>query len=81
MTVQAFAEPAAPIGAEPFLADTPPNLSVQRATSMTPGPGASGDPEQQLDDLASKLYGRFRNRLATELLLDRERAGMLMDAR
>jgi hypothetical protein len=57
---------------------------VQRA-SAGGAPGGSGaapvDKEQELDDLAGKLYGRLRGRLAAELLLDRERSGLLMDFR
>lgn len=34
-----------------------------------------------LDDLATRLYGRLRSRLRTELLVDRERSGMLTDFR
>ena len=40
------------------------------------GPGAS---EADLDLLARRLYGRLRERLVRELMLDRERAGMLAD--
>jgi hypothetical protein len=32
-----------------------------------------------MDELARKLYDRIRNRLKTELLVDRERAGFLTD--
>jgi hypothetical protein len=34
-----------------------------------------------LDDLSDRLYGRLRRRLRTELLVDRERAGLLTDFR
>jgi hypothetical protein len=34
-----------------------------------------------MDELAGKLYDRIRNRLKTELLVDRERAGVLTDLR
>lgn len=34
-----------------------------------------------LDDLATRLYDRLRTRLRTELLVDRERAGLLTDFR
>ena len=39
------------------------------------GAGAGGD----VDELADQVYDRIRGRLATELLLDRERAGLLAD--
>jgi hypothetical protein len=35
----------------------------------------------ELDELAARLYDRLRSRLRTELLVDRERAGMLTDFR
>jgi hypothetical protein len=37
--------------------------------------------ERELDELARRLYGRIRSRLAAELLADRERAGMITDLR
>ena len=37
--------------------------------------------EEDLDDLARQLYGRLRGRLRRELLVDRERAGMVTDLR
>jgi hypothetical protein len=42
---------------------------------------SSGDRERELDELARRLYGRIRSRLASELLADRERAGLLVDLR
>jgi hypothetical protein len=36
---------------------------------------------EMLDRLVSELYPRLRSRLRTELLVDRERAGLLMDFR
>ncbi len=41
--------------------------------------GVSAVSEADLDLLARRLYGRVRDRLARELLLDRERSGMLAD--
>jgi hypothetical protein len=38
-------------------------------------------PESDMDELANKLYDRIRTRLKTELLVSRERAGMLTDWR
>jgi hypothetical protein len=37
--------------------------------------------ETEIDELARRLYDRLRNRLKTELLVDRERAGFLTDLR
>jgi hypothetical protein len=46
------------------------------------GPTASpADRDRELDELARRLYGRIRTRLAAELLADRERAGLLVDLR
>ena len=42
--------------------------------------GAGGNRDQDMDELARKLYGRIRERLGAELLADRERAGLLVDA-
>jgi hypothetical protein len=36
---------------------------------------------QDLEDLTDLLYGRVRTRLRRELLIDRERAGLLTDFR
>ncbi len=49
-------------------------------------PGAAGssstvDRDRELDDLARRLYGRIRSRLTSELLGDRERAGVITDLR
>jgi hypothetical protein len=47
-----------------------------------PAPAAApADRERELDELARRLYGRIRTRLAAELLADRERAGLLVDLR
>jgi hypothetical protein len=37
--------------------------------------------ETDMDELAGKLYDKIRNRLKSELLVDRERAGFLTDLR
>lgn len=37
--------------------------------------------DAELDELATRLYDRLRSRLRTELLVDRERAGLLTDFR
>lgn len=43
------------------------------------GPTPVGGSEKDLDELARRLYDRFRLRLSRELLVDRERAGALTD--
>jgi hypothetical protein len=40
-----------------------------------------GQSEKELDELARKLYDRIRYHLRSELLIDRERAGVLTDLR
>jgi hypothetical protein len=50
-------------------------------SSMTSPGSDTGDEEAELDDLARRLYDRLRYRLGRELLLDRERAGVLTDLR
>jgi hypothetical protein len=47
-----------------------------------PGGGAAGaHSDQELDALAHELYDRLRSRLRMELLVDRERAGLVTDLR
>jgi hypothetical protein len=58
--------------------------SSTSSTSSTPaGTGATGVTENpaQLDELARRLYPRFRTRLRQDLLADRERSGRLFDVR
>jgi hypothetical protein len=64
-------------------ADDGPTGSAPIATaSSTPGGGAfAGGSDKDLDELARRLYDRFRQRLTRELLADRERAGILTDLR
>jgi DNA-binding PucR family transcriptional regulator len=68
---------------------------LQRASSeASPMPSQSGggspssggaapsvSTDRELDELARKLYERIRSRIRGELLIDRERAGMLTDLR
>jgi hypothetical protein len=58
--------------------------STSSSTSSTPADaGATGVTENpaQLDELARRLYPRFRTRLRQDLLADRERSGRLFDVR
>jgi hypothetical protein len=50
-------------------------------TGSTSAAATRADRERELDELARRLYGRIRSRLASELLADRERAGLLVDLR
>ncbi len=43
--------------------------------------GGAAPSEGELDDLAVRLYDRLRSRLRLELLIDRERAGLITDLR
>jgi hypothetical protein len=49
--------------------------------SPAAGGAAGGHSEKELDDLARQLYDRVRLHIRSELLVDRERAGMLVDRR
>ena len=44
-----------------------------------PGATAAGGEGTDYEELAEQVYDKIRARLMTELLLDRERAGMLVD--
>jgi len=73
----------APAASPAFEAPAP--VAAVAANSSAAGedataPGAAA-PEVDLDDLARRVYGRVRTRLRTELLIDRERAGLLTDFR
>jgi hypothetical protein len=72
----------APSGSSP----TPPGhagrAGPQRVADGTPGPSlASSTTEESVEELAGRLYGHIRTRLRSELLVDRERAGLLTDVR
>jgi hypothetical protein len=54
-------------------------MTTSAVTHPEPSPAPS-DPAQ-LDELARRLYPRFRNRLRQDLLADRERSGRLFDVR
>ncbi|MGH2463953.1 MAG: hypothetical protein ACRDGI_00685 [Candidatus Limnocylindrales bacterium] len=55
--------------------------AVLDAAGNPVGAASRADRERELDELARRLYGRIRSRLASELLADRERAGLLVDLR
>lgn len=69
-------ESPAVAGAHPGLAE----LRDQLAQLAGQRPAALDDPTE-LDELAAKLYRRLRSRLRLELIVDRERAGLLTDFR
>ncbi|HUG48095.1 MAG TPA: DUF4157 domain-containing protein [Candidatus Limnocylindria bacterium] len=61
--------------------------TIQRAaeapSAAAPAPSAAGTTrsEQELEELARQLYGRIHLRLRRELMVDRERAGLVFDGR
>jgi hypothetical protein len=65
-------------------------LTAQRATETSPpaapvppapagGAATPGGDDAQLEELAQRIYHHIRWRLRSELLLDRERAGLMTD--
>jgi hypothetical protein len=57
---------------------------VQRITGDTASDEMSRDrlaeaPDDELEELADRIYDHIRARFRTELLIDRERAGLLAD--
>jgi hypothetical protein len=76
---------ATPLEGTAQLAEAFPAVQRQEAGGAPASPPAAGagggHSELELDDLARQLYDRFRIRFRSELLIDRERAGMLVDRR
>jgi len=56
-------------------------LGVQRAAEPTAAGREHEAPEPSLDEIAARLYERISSRLKAELLVDRERAGLLNSVR
>jgi hypothetical protein len=55
---------------------------IQRAADgVNATPGSAQGTEPMLEELTGRLYERISNRLRRELLVDRERAGLLIDPR
>ncbi len=78
-----FELPATPLVEK---APGPQRAAALDAQSTTPGTASSSDPampgdDEDLEELARRLYERLRHRLRRELLLDRERSGFLVDSR
>ena len=48
-------------------------------TTRSGGGGGVPTGDKELDELARRLYDRLRSRLRQELLVDRERSGLLSD--
>jgi hypothetical protein len=75
--------PAPSIALEAAIADlTPASSPAAVAASASDGaPVTHEAPPIDLDDLARRVYGQVRIQLRSELLIDRERAGLLTDFR
>jgi hypothetical protein len=58
-------------------------VAIDEATAAPPAGAASagegGGPGQDYEEIADRVYDRIRSRFANELLLDRERMGLLID--
>jgi hypothetical protein len=79
-----------PVASTPAAAAQPPVESTPPSSAFTPStttPAATAAPPAEeaapidLDDLARRVYGQVRTQLRSELLIDRERAGLLTDFR
>ena len=80
----AAAEPALPDRQETFFAQREVSSGSSAGAPSTQGAAAAAEPaahDEAMDALAGKLYDRIRSRLKSELLVDRERAGLLTDLR
>ena len=64
-------------------AETPAVAPVTAVTTSAAAGGVdgAGRSDHELDELAHQLYDRFRSRIRAELLVDRERAGLVTDLR
>ena len=58
-----------------------PAAATAPAQAAAPAPALEPAPPIDLDDLARRVYGQVRTQLRSELLIDRERAGLLTDFR
>jgi len=72
---------AVPVDEAPAESAPPPAAAGAAATSSGSSAGSATTAETDLDQLAGRLYDRIRSRLRSELLVDRERAGVLTDWR
>jgi hypothetical protein len=79
--------------AAPAVTQTWPQPVAAAAPASTPSPAVAAAPQTEqaptpepappidIDDLARRVYGQVRTQLRSELLIDRERAGLLTDFR
>jgi hypothetical protein len=75
--VNVSAPPASPVQRSPVIDEMSPSTEAG-GTSHAGGSSMAQSPAE-LEQLATKLWGRLRLQLRRELLADRERAGMLTD--
>ncbi|MFN2471963.1 MAG: DUF4157 domain-containing protein, partial [Gaiellaceae bacterium] len=78
-------------GGAPAPAGTATTTSARPATGRSPRSGPQRAPlpahadepgaQESVEELADRLYGHIRTRLRSELLVDRERAGLMTDVR
>ena len=80
-TFQASPAGPAPTPAAPVLAPTATPVIQRVDTSAPPPPSKSGGErsDDELDELARALFGRFRNRLRSEYIYEREAKGLTFD--
>jgi hypothetical protein len=65
---------------EPAVA-TPPSVQAASAPAAPGGGGGGAHSEADMEELARRLYEHIGTRLRAELLVERERAGMVTDLR
>jgi ribonuclease E len=78
------AEPEPSASAAPLLqvqAEAPAQVQRAEAAEAAPAAAAGGQSAQSDEEMAARLYDRIRSRLRDELLVDRERAGLVTDVR
>jgi hypothetical protein len=78
-----FRAPEGAPAAAPWASSSSPSVQREAAPAVAPAaPKAStATSDAELEELARKLYEPIRSRLRAELLIDRERAGMIADLR
>jgi hypothetical protein len=77
-----FRAPEGAPAAVPWASSSSPSVQREAAPAVAPAaPKASTASDAELEELARKLYEPIRSRLRAELLIDRERAGMIADLR
>ena len=78
-----FRAPEGAPAAAPWASSSAPAVQREAAAAAAPAAprAATATSDADLEELARKLYEPIRSRLRTELLIDRERAGMIADIR